>query len=260
MTNKIVFFAIKNLVSWTFKPEHYMKRYLPLFLLLAILVYSCDYNSKSGSSIKEPSSKTIVIPDTIKVDRVANRDMMIILSILPDTLSKSFKWTRAQRGAMRECVEKNGYLVDSASVFKSVNMFKNNHIDLTLPDGNFLLTTYQIRDGHYVIITVENIKSRQTVHAYELYKFSSAALNLDKLLGKYSLSYMVDPSSQSCLGMLYDKNPDFDFLISADDKVIIKIHNYDEDDSKGCLKGNLLTLKFNTIKMPFDIESITWAD
>lgn len=237
-----------------------MKRYLPLFLLLTVVVYSCGDNPKSGSSFNDLSGKTIIIPDTIKVDRVANRDMMIILSILPDTLCKSFKWTRAQRGTMRESVEKNGYLVDSSSVFKSVNMFKNNHIDLTLPAGSFLLTTYQIRDGYYVIITVENIKSRQTVHAYELYKFSSAALNLDELLGKYSLSYMVDPSSQSCLGMLYDKNPNFDFLISADDKVKIKINNYDEDDSKGCLKGNLLTLKFNKIKMPFDIESITWED
>jgi hypothetical protein len=194
------------------------------------------------------------------VDRIANRDMMIILSILPDSLSKSFQWTRAQRGQMRKSVEKHGYMIDSNEVFQSVNSFKNNHINLTLPNGKFLLTTYQISDGHYVILTVETVKEKQSVRAYELYKSSAADLSLDELLGKYSLSYMADPSSQSCLGMLFEKNPDFDFLISDDDKVRIKIKNYAEDNSKGCLKGNLMTLKFNRVKMPFDIESISWEN
>jgi hypothetical protein len=151
-------------------------------------------------------------------------------------------------------------LVDSNEVFKSVNAFKNNHIDLNLPEGKFLMTTYQISDGHYVILTVETVKEKQTVQAYELYKSSAALLSLNDLLGKYSLSFMVDPSSQSCLGMLYDNNPDFDFMISADDKVMIKIKNYDKDNSKGCLKGNLLTLKFNKVTMPFDMESISWEN
>jgi hypothetical protein len=237
-----------------------MKRFLPIFFILGALLSSCGDQTKSGSSTQDTSSKTNVTPDTIKVDRAANRDMMIILSILPDTLSKSFKWTRAQRGRMRESVEKHGYLLDSNEVFKSVNAFKNNHIDLTLPEGKFLMTTYQISDGHYVIVTIETVKERQTVHAYELYKSSAAGLDLNELLGKYSLSYMVDPSSQSCLGMLYDKNPDFEFMISEDDTVKIKIKNYTEDNSKGCLKGNLMILKFNRLKMPFDIESISWID
>ncbi|MEJ7559432.1 MAG: hypothetical protein WKF66_14075 [Pedobacter sp.] len=237
-----------------------MKRFLPLFLLLTVLLCSCKNSSKSTSSTSKSDATIKIVPEEINVDRTANRDMMIILSILPDTLSRAVQWTRAQRGYMRRSVEQNGYLVDSNEVFKSVNIFKNNHIDLNMPDGRFLLTTYQISDGHYVILTVETIKEKQTVKAYELYKSSAAALSLDDLLGKYSLSYMVDPSNQSCLGMLYDKSPDFDFLISENDEVKIKIKNYSEDDSKGCLKGNLLTLKFNRVKMPFDITSLTWEN
>lgn len=234
-----------------------MKRYL-LFLLFTATLYSCKNNSKPGASEDSSNVGISVSPDTINVDRMANRDMMIILSILPDTLSKSFQWTRMQRGTMRESVEKNGFLVDSNEVFKTVNIFKNNHIDLTLPDGKFLLTTYQIRDGHYVIVTVETVKERQTVHAYEVYKSSAAELNLDELLGKYSLNFMVDPSNQTCLGMLYDKNPIFNFTISEDDTLKIKINNYKEGNAKGCLKGNLMTLKFNNKKMPFDVQEISW--
>jgi hypothetical protein len=236
-----------------------MKRCLLIFLFASVIC-SCKNNSKPGSSGDSSNVNISVSPDTINVDRVANRDMMIILSILPDTLSKSFNWTRTQRGIMRESVEKNGFLVDSNEVFKTVNIFKNNHIDLTLPNGKFLLTTYQIRDGHYVIVTVETVNQRQTVHAYELYKSSAAELNLDELLGKYSLNFMADASNQACLGMLYDKNPIFNFTISEDDMLKIKINNYNEGNAKGCLKGNLMTLKFNSKQMPFDLQEVSWEN
>lgn len=236
-----------------------MKRYL-LVLLFTAFLCSCKNNSKPGSTGDSSNVNISVKPDTINVDRVANRDMMIILSFLPDTLTKSFQWTRMQRWIMRESVEKNGFLVDSNEVFKTVNIFKNNYIDLTLPNGKFQLTTYQIRDGHYVIVTVETFKEKQTVHAYEIYKSSASELNLDELLGKYSLNFMVDPSNQTCLGMLYDKNPIFNFTISDGDMLKIKINNYEEGNAKGCLKGNLMTLKFNRKKMPFDLQEISWEN
>jgi hypothetical protein len=259
LSNKNVFRNKESSIFDHLTNQKYMKRYL-LILLFAAFLCSCGNNAEPGSSGGSSDVNVSNSPDTIKVDRVANRDMMIILSILPDTLSKSFQWTRTQRGTMRESVEKNGFLVDSNEVFKSVNLFKNNHIDLTLPYGKFLLTTYQIRDGHYVIVTVETSKEKQTVHAYELYKSSAAELNLDELLGKYSLNFMADPSNQTCLGMLYDKNPIFNFSISEDDTLTIKISNYDEGNAKGCLKGNLMTLKFNSKQMPFDLQEISWED
>jgi hypothetical protein len=254
-----VFFEIKNQVSSTSKPNNFMKRLLPIFIVLTAFIYSCKNDNKSGSSGNKHDLATLIV-DTIKVDRTANRDMMIILSILPDSLSQSFKWTRFQRATMRETVEKNGYLIDSNQVFKSINVFNNNHIDLLLPNGKFLLTTYQISDGHYVIVTVETVNERQTVHAYQLYKSSAAVLSLDDLFGKYSLNFLLDPSNQTCLGMLYDKNPNFNFTISDDNKIKIKVTNYDEDNSKGCLKGNLLTLRFNKLQMPCDVESVTWEN
>jgi hypothetical protein len=237
-----------------------MNRYLILFLVITVMLYSCQDASNTSTKAIASKSSLQVVRDTIKMDAAANRDMMIILSILPDTLTKSFQWTRAQRGKMRASVEKNGYYLDSNAVFKSFETFKNNHLNLTLPNGKFLLSTYQIQDGHYIILTVETSKGKQTVHGYEIYKSSSMGLSHEELFGKYSLSFLSDPSSQSCLGMLYERNPDFDFVISEDDKVKISMKNYNEDNSKGCLKGNYLTLKFNVLKLPFDSQSITWED
>ena len=237
-----------------------MKRIFSLFIVIAAFLFSCNNSSKQKSPLSKSKASNIVDPDTVQIDRVANRDMMIILSLLPDTIAKSFKWDRRQRFRMRETVEKGGYLVDSNQLFKSDYIFKNNHLDFNTPKGKFLLTTYQIRDGHYVILTVETANAIQTVHAYEIYRSSSIDLGLTELLGKYSLMFMNDPSNQSCLGLLYDRNPIFDFIPGEDDRLKIKITNYDEDNAKGCLKGNLLTLKFNRIKMPFEMESITWED
>jgi hypothetical protein len=237
-----------------------MMRYLTAFTILILFLYSCSNNSKKTTSTGKSAYLSNGVPDTIKVDPSANRDMMIILSILPDTLIKSIEWTRSQRGYMRESVEKHGYLIDSNAVFESVNTFKNTHIDLPLPKGSFLMTTYQIRDGHYVILTVETINEIQTVHAYELYKSTVIGLDLNVLLGKYALAFMADPSNQNCLGMLDSRNPIFNFTISESDEVKISINNYDEDNGKGCLKGNVLTLKFNKKQMPFDIESVAWKD
>ena len=237
-----------------------MKRLLPLFFSLALLTAACNNNSKNSQGESAGDHHVLAIPDTIKVDAAANKDMMIILGILPDTISKSFTWTRYQRLDMRHSVEKKGYFLDSLQMFKNLNVFKNNHIDLTIPDGKFLMTTYQINDGHYVILTVETIKGRQNVNAYELYKTSAASLDLKELLGKYPLLFMTDATSQSCLGMLYDKSPDFEFSISDEDIVKISIKNYDESEAKGCLKGNQMTLKFNKLQMPFDVQSLTWED
>lgn len=237
-----------------------MNRYLILFFLITLALYSCQDTSYTSKKAIASTSPLQVVRDTVKMDAAANRDMMIILSILPDTITKSFQWTRSQRGIMRTSVEKNGYYLDSNEVFKNFETFKNNHLDLTLPNGKFLLTTYQIQDGHYIILTVETFKGKQTVHGYEIYKSSAMGLSNEELFGKYSLSFMSDPSSQTCLGMLYERNPAFDFVISEDDKVKITMKNYNEDNSKGCLKGNCLTLKFNILKLPFDTQSVTWEN
>ena len=250
----------ENLVYSALQPNLHMKRFLPLFFSLALIITACKNNSTSGESGGSVDPKISGVPDTIKMDGTANRDMLIILGMLPDTLTKSFVWTRDQRLNMRQSVESKGYFLDSLQNFSDVKAFKNNHIDLTVADSRFLMTTYQIRDGHYVVLAIETIKDKQRVNAYEIYKNSAATLDLEELLGKYPLLFMTDATSQSCLGMLYDKNPVFSFAISDNDLVKISIKNYDESGAKGCLKGNQLVLRFNKIEMPFDVVSLTWED
>ena len=84
-------------------------------------------------------------------------------------------------------------------------------------------------------------------------------MELNYILGKYNYLFLKDPSSQSCLGMLYENNPVFNYDITNPDEVVINIANYSENNSKGCLKGNKLRLKFNKIKHPFDVVGIEWA-
>ena len=247
------------LVYSTPQPNLSMKRFIPIFIFLAISIIACNSSSEPGQS-EDTDYKVFTSPDTVRIDAAANRDMMIILSILPDSIIRTFSWTRKQRIEQRSSVEQNGYFLDSLHIFKKANTFKNNHINLTLGNGNFLLTTYQIRDGHYVILTTETIQGKQTLKAYELYRDTAEPFSLDDLLGKYALDFMTDASSQSCLQMLYDHPPAFNYQISDDDKVKISIMNYEKSNAKGCLKGNRMELKFNPIKSPFDIVSLNWAD
>ncbi len=214
-----------------------------------------------GDSSKTKTEKLASLPpDTIRLDSVSKRDMLIILSILPDTITKSFHWSKADRVKLRRGIETKGYFVDSTHSFLNLKTFENNYVEFQSADASIRLNTYQISDGHYLVLIKEQRGNKQVLTPFELYKISAVQMDMDLILGKYKYEFLKDPSDQNCLGMLYNKNPEFDYDITSPDVVIISMKNYSKDDSKECLKGNRLTLKFNKIKSPFDVVGIDWLD
>ncbi len=234
-----------------------MKHLFYLCAFIAFAFIACNGgNSYKGSN----QSDNNTTPDTVRLDAVKNRDMLIILSILPDSITKTFPWTREQRRNLRAQLDSQKYYLDSAHHFSQLKKFENNHIEFGSKDNSFSMTAYQIRDGHYVILAKDEIEGKQTINAYELYKNSAENMPLNEILGKYNYMFLKDASSQSCLGMFYEKNPIFDFDIADPSIVIIKLKNYSESDSKDCIKGNELSLRFNVRTHPFDVAGIKWSD
>ncbi|WP_457289922.1 hypothetical protein [Pedobacter sp. UYP24] len=234
-----------------------MKR---LFYLCAFIAFAFVACNGKNSDNKTAQSIDNSPPDTVRLDAVKKRDMIIILSILPDSLTKTFKWTKNQRIKMRKDLDSQKYYLDSAHYFSKLKKFENNQIEFGTAENSFSMTAYQIRDGHYVILAKDEIDGKQTINAYELYKNTCENMPLNEVIGKFNFMFLKDASSASCLGMFYEKNPIFDFDITDPSILIIKLKNYTKSDSKDCLKGDVLTLKFNARTYPFDFVRVKWSE
>ncbi|MHA4895697.1 hypothetical protein ACXZ1K_13170 [Pedobacter sp. PWIIR3] len=234
-----------------------MKRLFYLCAFVAFAFVACNGN-KSGNNKGFFASNSGA--DTVRLDAVKNRDMLIILSILPDSITKTLDWTRADRYKLRQQLDSQSYYIDSAHIFSNLKKFENNQIAFDTDSGDFTMTAYQISDGHYLILCKDDIDGKQYLTSHEVYKNTSAVMDLDLSVGKYKYIFLKDASSATCLGMFYEKNPEFDYDITDPSILKIKLKNYSQTDSKDCLKGNELTLKFNQRNYPFDIIGIKWLE
>lgn len=226
--------------------------------VLAALIFSACNGKNLGDQRTDLSENRI--PDTVRLDTVKNRDMLIILSIMPDSLTRIFNWSRNQRTDLRRELGSQHYFLDSAHHFANLKKIENDYLEFHTGDNTFTMRTYQIRDGHYVILAIDQIGDKQKLTAYELYKHSAEVMDLNIILGKYNYLFLKDESNQSCLGMFYEKNPVFNFDISDPAMVVVKLTNYSKSDSKDCLLGNEMVLKFNPVRHPFDVVEFNWSE
>ncbi|RZK80458.1 MAG: hypothetical protein EOO85_00720 [Pedobacter sp.] len=224
-----------------------MMKITPYLLLLILLITACKDTEKRDFSKR---------PDTLKLDYAANRDMFIILSILPDSLVTHYNWARNERGNMYDSERELGYAIDSTGNLQNIVKFQNDYIELKKNDISFSLRAYQIGDGEYIILSKEKTPDTTLFKGFQVYKNTSLQVPLEEAIGRYKNNFYKDATNQACLDDLNLKESDFEFDITEPNKLFIEIKTPEKKAKKDCLNGTYQTMFFSDKVGPFNLESV----
>jgi hypothetical protein len=234
-----------------------MKKLFILTLTCIALLSAC--NNKGTNADDATNLSELPKSDTLKIDFKPHWDMLLILTIMPDSITTNWKWTKQDRVDFRESVRQHNYFVDTTLENGIITKFRNDYIKTQTTKGTFELSTYRIEDGHYVILTKERTKDKQYFTTYELFRMGAGIMPEKEIVGDYHKYFLNDTTSMACLKML-DKNKNYDYDITDPGKVHIRVRGVSEDEAKQCLKGNSLTLRFDEHVRPFVFEGVKWEE
>jgi hypothetical protein len=235
-----------------------MKKLIILTITCIALLSAC--NTK-GTKDTNDATDLSELPksDTLKIDFKPHWDMLLILTIMPDSITTNWKWTKQDRIDFRDSIQQHNYYVDTTLDNGIITKFSNDYIKSQTAKGTFELATYRIEDGHYVILTKESTKDKQYFTAYELFRPGAAIMPETEIVGDYRRHLLKDTTKMACFKLL-DKNSKFEYDITEPRKLHIRLKNVSKEQGGECLNGNSITLKFDEHVRPFVVEGIKWAD
>ncbi|WP_285056094.1 hypothetical protein [Pedobacter ginsengisoli] len=236
-----------------------MKKLIILTITCIALLTAC--NSKGTKDTKDDATDLTELPksDTLKIDFKPHWDMLLILTIMPDSITTNWKWTKQDRIDFRESIQQHNYYVDTTLENGIITKFNNDYIKTQSAKGTFELAAYRIKDGQYVILTKEKTKDKQYFTTYELFRMGAAIVPEKEIIGDYRKYLLKDTTRMACFKIL-DKNARFDYDLTEPGKLRIKLKDVSKDEAEGCLTGNSVALKFDERVRPFVLEGIKWEE
>lgn len=236
-----------------------MKKLIILTITCIALLTAC--NSKGTKDTKDDATDLAELPksDTLKIDFKPHWDMLLILTIMPDSITTNWKWTKQDRIDFRESIQQHNYYVDTTLENGIITKFNNDYIKTQSAKGTFELAAYRIKDGQYVILTKEKTKDKQYFTTYELFRMGAAIVPEKEIIGDYRKYLLKDTTRMACFKIL-DKNARFDYDLTEPRKLRIKLIDVSKDEAEGCLTGNSVALKFDERVRPFVLEGIKWEE
>lgn len=248
----------------------------PLLLLSLLTLSSCHLKSDQNNEnivIPETSGTTVVTdqhtpkevaaepddqtPDTLKINYQKNKEILDILPLLPDSAIGTWVWPQSERQNLVNSIKTNNYYVHTTGNVKKILTIKPHHLSIQPFDGYFIVSSYKISNGNYIIITNNATGDGKEINAYELANQQLVSLNLEELLGPYQDYFSIDPDNQKCKALVEDAEPynsiDFDMHNKVEITTAI-----DKKEADNCLKGNSVILVFNRRTKKFDVEAYKW--
>jgi len=238
-----------------------MKKLIILTITCIALLSACNTKGTKDTKNVKDATDLSELPksDTLKIDFKPHWDMLLILTIMPDSITTNWKWTKQDRIDFRESVQQHNYYVDTTLENGIITKFNNDYIKSQTAKGTFEMSAYRIEDGHYVILTKEKTKDEQYFTTYELFRIGAVAVPEKEIIGDYRKHFLKDTTRMACFKIL-DKNAKFDYDITQPGKVHIRLRDVYKEETQGCLNGNSIDLKFDKHVRPFVVEGIKWEE
>ncbi len=106
-----------------------MKKLIILTITRIALLTAC--NSKGTKDTKDNATNLAGTPksDTLKIDFKPHWDMLLILTIMPDSITTNWKWTKQGQDRFQgECIQQHNYYVDTTLENGIITKFNNDYI------------------------------------------------------------------------------------------------------------------------------------
>jgi hypothetical protein len=244
-----------------------MIRILLPAVLVAAFICSChqkDHKVESHSAFDSTTSKIdpAVKPaysDTVRINYAQNRVILDVLPLIPDSVFKTWEWSKTERQGMLDMLQSKNYFIDTTKNYNTIQKITPDFFETVVVDGNFSMATYRVSNNDYIFFAKNQVGDGSNLAAYEYADGRLSELNLDYLLGVYFDYFLINRDDQTCRQQLEEVWPYLDYDLSTKNELTVTAA-LDKKKGGTCFSGNVLRLKFNPAYRRFDLESVAWDD
>ena len=197
--------------------------------------------------------------DTIRINYLEHKDLLSILTVLPDSSMKSWDWKENERKDFVRFIEKNNFTVDITKGYNDIIEIKPNTIRIKVVDGLWVLSIYKIKSNNYIVITDDIVGDGNDIMSFEYNNGKLTCIELDKLFGDYFAELLIDRNKSNCTEFLDENKIGFEYNFEDEEKVFIENSWNLKEENNRCFKGNTLAFTFNRMTKKFDLTKVYWT-
>eukprot|EP01133_Synstelium_polycarpum_P011169 gene11169-13009_t len=216
-----------------------MKNIFYPVIFLTILV-ACRNQEQKTVQVKDSlpdKTKKQEIPDrhkfsdTLKINYAAHKELLNILTLLPDSAMASWEWHQKDREKFVHFIAQNNYTVDTTEMYMTIKEIKPNTFKIQVVDGLWSLSVYKVKPENYI-----------------------------DLFGDYFSKLLYNEKDTTCKELIREEQITFNYNFSDRNRVHIASSSLKEKVAGKCLKGNTMQFEFNPLNKNFKLAEIRWTN
>lgn len=243
-----------------------MKKIILSLLVLSLI--SCKNNEeKSDSKISnekvhdstkvQTENDDIKKPNTLKISYSEHKNLLDILTILPDSTMGSWGWDKKDRIEFVKQIQQNNYTTGSPEHFSKISLTQPNTIGIQVVDGYWILSIYKVKTNNYIVITDDIVGDGNDLMAFEYLNGELKYIAFKNLFDHFLTTLVINQNNEKCMGFFEDNYIGFEYDFIGTKK--IQISNSSLEESKSCFKGNTLNYEFNPAIKKFNLVNIEYV-
>ena len=198
--------------------------------------------------------------DTLKIVYSEHKNLLDILTILPDSTMRSWGWKKTERKQFVDNIKINKFTTSTAENFAKFELIQPNTIRIQVVDGCWILSIYKVKTNNFIVITDDIVGDGNDVQTYEYINNELNYIEPKNLFGEYFNELLSEKNNISCKELLEDFKNGLTYDFETKTKIKISNVSYSENrENNKCLKGNSLIYEFNPQMKKFKIVKINWT-
>lgn len=245
-----------------------MKNIFYPVIFLTILV-ACRNQEQKTVQVKDSlpdKTKKQEIPDrhkfsdTLKINYAAHKELLNILTLLPDSAMASWEWHQKDREKFVHFIAQNNYTVDTTEMYMTIKEIKPNTFKIQVVDGLWSLSVYKVKPENYIVITDDVVGDGNDIKCFEYERGSLKFVSLKDLFGDYFSKLLYNEKDTTCKELIREEQITFNYNFSDRNRVHIVSSSLKEKVAGKCLKGNTMQFEFNPLNKNFKLAEIGWTN
>jgi hypothetical protein len=238
-------------------------------VIFLIILVACRNQEQKTVQVKDSlpdKTKKQEIPDrhkfsdTLKINYAAHKELLNILTLLPDSAMASWEWHQKDREKFVHFIAQNNYTVDTTEMYMTIKEIKPNTFKIQVVDGLWSLSIYKVKPENYIVITDDVVGDGNDIKCFEYERGSLKFVSLKDLFGDYFLKLLYNEKDTTCKELIREEQITFNYNFSDRNRVHIASSSLKEKVAGKCLKGNTMQFEFNPLNKNFKLAEIGWTN
>ncbi|OXA87300.1 hypothetical protein [Flavobacterium hercynium] len=235
-----------------------------LFSFLVLLVISCNKKEQQqNATTQDPNVTTqdtaetneTKKQDTLRIDYAEHKNLLDILTLLPDSTMRSWGWSKKERIEFVKEIQKNKFTTGAPEHFSSIKLAQPNTIEIQVVDGLWIFSIYKIKPNNYIVITDDIVGDGNDLLAFEYKDGVLEYIPFENVFDNFLTALLINKDDKNCIDLLEENNIGFQYLFTGTKKIEIANLSLTEGNNE-CFKGNSLNYEFNPALKKFELKII----